>query len=173
MDTMHHAFHKAPPGRPYFRSRNDFPRFEELLADGKKHFAMKVYAYCLMPNHWHLVIQGQRRESVRAFLRWLSFRASSLRSRQHELYGLRAVNAPEHFYRLCRYVERNPVTAGLAERAEDWRWSSFWLRANAPGAVKELILDPWPEGVPDDWSRLVNAPYSQSEHDHAFKSLNA
>jgi len=58
---------------------------------------------------------------------------------------------------VVRYVERNPLRAGLVARAEDWRWSS--LRLETEG----LVLDPGPPPSGPDWVQLVNAPLTEAE----------
>src|SRR5262249_8747751 len=67
------------------------------------------------------------------------------------------VQRDEHLLSLLRYVERNPLSAGLVERAELWRWSSLWSRAHGDKAVKAL-LSPWPLERPSNWTVRVNSP---------------
>ncbi len=64
-----------------------------------------------------------------------------------------------HFLSVLRYIEANPVVAGLVARAEDWAWSSLALRAAKPSN----LLDPLPLDLPSNWSDLVNAwqPYQE------------
>jgi putative transposase len=60
-----------------------------------------------------------------------------------------------HFLRVCRYVERNPVTAHLVGRAQEWRWSSAPQRL---GADTDLPMDEGPMPLPVNWLEIVNAP---------------
>jgi putative transposase len=70
------------------------------------------------------------------------------------------VQDDEHLLAVCRYVERNPLRAGLVSRAEGWRWSSLWYRARGqlPG-----WLHAWPLPVPDGWLEYVQAPGTEAE----------
>lgn len=160
--NIYHACNRAGPGRASFRKPEDFQRFESLLADGRRLFRMKIFSYCLMENHWHLIAQAPQVEDFKAFLRWLMFR-HGMGFRQplfEEAFALRTIFDREHFLRMCRYVERNALTAGLVERAEEWRWSSLWVRGEGPVGYRDILLDRWPQGQPDAWRELVNRPFS-------------
>ena len=67
----------------------------------------------------------------------------------------------EHLYAVLRYVERNPLRAGLVQRAEHWPWSS--LAGRIAGGEAARWLHPWPVPVPEDWVRLVNEPQTEAE----------
>src|SRR5262249_31209833 len=67
------------------------------------------------------------------------------------------VQTDEHFLTVCRYVERNPVRAGLVLQAEHWRWGSLWQRAQRAAAAQEL-LSSWPVEQPAAWVQWVNEP---------------
>jgi REP-associated tyrosine transposase len=71
------------------------------------------------------------------------------------------VESDAHFLRVCRYVERNPLRAGLVENAEDWRWSSLWRRCN----FCEEDVPRWPVVRPRNWVEYVNEPQNASELD--------
>ena len=77
------------------------------------------------------------------------------------------VQEDEHFYTVARYVERNPLRAGLVERSQDWRWSSLGLRQGAGLDLPERrlrdALSPWPIDMPRQWVRRVNQPEPQVE----------
>ena len=63
---------------------------------------------------------------------------------------------------LLRYVERNPLSAGLVDRAQLRRWGSLWSRARGTDAIKAL-LSPWPVERPANWTARVNAPLTANE----------
>lgn len=75
------------------------------------------------------------------------------------------VESDEHLHTVCRYIERNPVRAGLVERAEDSVWSTTWARLH-PDDPRALPLCDWPVTPrPDDWLRRVNQPLPGAEID--------
>jgi len=65
------------------------------------------------------------------------------------------VSTDEYFLALCRYVERNALRAGLVQRAEDWRWSSLWIRINGAEKVKKFLA-PWPVSEPTNYLSWIN-----------------
>jgi putative transposase len=67
------------------------------------------------------------------------------------------VQNDDHFYTIFRYVERNPVRAGLVTRAEDWTWSSAWARCHHDDR-RGLATCRWPLPCPENWLLRVNAP---------------
>jgi putative transposase len=72
------------------------------------------------------------------------------------------VQADEHFLTVCRYVERNPLRAGLVERVEDWRWSSLWRRRQKDRKAQAILSD-WPVDRPGNWLARVNAAETAAE----------
>jgi hypothetical protein len=65
------------------------------------------------------------------------------------------VEQDEHFLQVSRYVERNPLRAGLVNRAQQWRWSSLWQRRQREQLPK-WVLSEWPISEPVDWAKVVN-----------------
>jgi len=133
---------------------------------------MRLLAYCLMPNHWHLILWPQKDGELSDYMHWLTL-THTQRWHAHyrnvgvgHLYQGRfksfPIAADEHFLVACRYVERNALRAGLAVRAEDWRWGSLAQRrgvgsAGAPELAEGPI--PWPRG----WAAWVNEAQNEAE----------
>ena len=133
---------------------------------------MRLLAFVLMPNHWHLVLCPEHDHELTSFCRWLTH-TQSMRWHAHyhasgtgHLYQGRfkafAIETDEHFYTVCRYVERNSLRANLVQRAEHWRWSSLWRRIHGDAQPRRL-LSPWPWPLPADWVEYVNAPQTEAE----------
>jgi putative transposase len=80
------------------------------------------------------------------------------------------IETDEHFLTVCRYVERNALTARLVKRAQDWRWSSLWVRRHGPAELKALLSE-WPVDRPRNWLRLVNTPMSAKEMEAVQTSI--
>jgi len=124
---------------------------------------MRIIAYCLMMNHWHLLLWPDDDRGLSRFLHWVTtthacrHRWQTGTQGQGALYQSRftavAVQDLLHFLRVCRYIERNPVAANLVQRAEDWPWSSAAQRAGAP---PNLPMDDGPLPLPIEWLAIVN-----------------
>jgi hypothetical protein len=80
------------------------------------------------------------------------------------------VQSDEHLLGLLRYVERNPLSAGLVDRAQLWRWGSLWSTTRGTEAIKAL-LSPWPVERPAKWTGRVNAPLTKKELDRVRVSI--
>lgn len=72
-------------------------------------------------------------------------------------------NADLPFLTVCRYVEQNALRAGLVTMAEDWRWSSLWLRVAGGSQQGKPALSEWPLARPESWVSLVNEPLTAKE----------
>jgi len=155
-----------------FDHAGDYVAFEQVLAKAHEHVPMRLLSYCLMPNHWHLVVWPYGDGDLSAFLRWVTLTHTQRRHAHRSsvggghLYQGRfksfLVEENEHFLTVCRYVERNALRAGLVRRAGEWRWCSLWRRLqDDPGAGPPLA--PWPVPRPMGWVDWVNRPQSQKE----------
>ncbi len=127
-----------------FFSDDDYALYRDLLAAQCRKHGVAVWAYCLMPNHVHLILVPDREEALGRALgethrRYSSVVNARLRVTGH-LFQSRfgsVVMDEEHLMAAARYVATNPVRARLVERAEDWRWSS--VRAHLAGRDDELV----------------------------------
>ena len=146
-----------------FHKAADYEAFDRVLAEGLERYAVQLLTYCLMPNHWHLVV---RPRSDDALGRWLGWVGVTHVRRYHEHYHSRGgghlyqgrfksfpVAEDDYFLALCRYVEGNALRAGLVARAEQWQWSGLWRRVKG---ADELPLAAWPLQRPRDWVARVN-----------------
>ena len=112
--------------------------FLKILGEGMERVPCRVLGLCLMPNHWHLVLWPHADGDLSRLMAWIS-NTHVKRYRQHyhdriggHLYQGRFKSFPvetdDHLYTLLRYVERNPLRAGLVRKATNWRWSSLGKR---------------------------------------------
>jgi putative transposase len=127
----HHVTQRGNRRQNVFFSEADYAAYAALLAEGCRSAGVAVWAYCLMPNHVHLILVPSTSDGLRAALgeahrrytRRINFREGW---RGYLWQGRFASFAMDEDYLLAcaRYVELNPVRAGLVVRPEAWRWSS-------------------------------------------------
>lgn len=171
--VAYHVMNRTWGKMELFEDAGDYEAFERVLAEAGKRWAeMRVCAYCLMPNHFHLVLWPKKAGILSRFMQWLGqTHAARWHSHRHSrghghLYQSRFKSFPiqedGHFARVCRYVERNALRAGLAETAQAWRWSSLWVRLNGQGIMKDGLAT-WPVSRPRDWVERVNRPQDEKE----------
>ena len=165
-DVVYHVLNRANARMTLFEDDGDYTAFERVLAQACTRESMRLLAYCVMPNHWHLVVWPRHDGDLSRFMNWLTL-THTQRWHQYRhtvgeghVYQGRFKSFPvetnEYLLMVCRYVERNPVRTGLAERAEQWRWSS----AGSLGAVP---LYAWPMERPAEWLHWVDEGESSAQ----------
>lgn len=165
-----HVLNRAVRGVQLFHEATDYSAFERILAEAVRRSGMRLLAYCLMPNHWHLIVWPENDEQLSKSLHWLTMthaiRWSTARGTRgrgavyQDRYRALPVETSTYFLTACRYVERNALRASLVRRAEDWQWSSLWKRCNSCDTVP---LQEWPILPPDNWVEIVNRLQTESE----------
>jgi len=140
----HHVTARGNRREPIFFEDGDQDIYRDLLAEQMAKASVEVWAYCLMPNHVHLILcpadaDGLARALGAGHRRWANFINARGRWRGHLFDGRFASVAMDeaHLIAAVRYVALNPVRAGLAARAEDWPWSS--ARAHLVGEDDGLV----------------------------------
>jgi putative transposase len=113
-----------------FLDEEDYRFFLRLFRRVMRREELQVHAYCLMPNHWHAVVEGSM-ELISRAMHWLNgkyardFNARYDRSGhllQERFYSV-VIEDDDHLSNACEYVWNNPVRAGLCPSAADWPWS--------------------------------------------------
>lgn len=171
---VYHVLNRANDRRRLFSGRFDYQAFEDVLAEAQNRVNMRILAYCIMPNHWHLILFPRMDGDLLAFTGWLSLTHSQRWRAAHETVGFGhlyqgryrsfLVQDDEHSLTVYRYVERNSVRAKLVQRAEDWQWSSAWRRVH--GSPEQLaLLDRWPVPAGREYLEWVNRPQTGVEID--------
>ena len=177
---VYHVLNRANERAEMFHIPGDYAAFEDMLAEVKRLFAVELFAYCVMPNHWHLVLRPEKDGELSSLMHWLTmthakrwrtFRGIAGFGHLYQgQYRCFPVQDDRYFLAVCRYVERNALRANLVPRAEDWRWSSLWRRVRGDTEQRRL-LDPWPVDAPADYVRWVYEPQSQEELDAIRQSV--
>lgn len=171
---VYHVLNRANARALIFEDDSDYQLFESILEEANEKFGMRILAYCLMPNHWHLVVYPRHDGDLAQFIGWVSnthtqrWHAIKGTTGQGHLYQGRyksfLCQADAHFLTLARYVERNARKANLVSMAQLWKWSSVWRRENGTVQQKKL-LSPWPVSEPPQYLTILNEAQSQSEEE--------
>ena len=164
-----HITNRGVERRTLFSCERDYREFLRFLAIAKSKHPVKVFGLCLMPNHFHALLQPATDSALSAYLHWVQgCYACDLRARTRtagaghvfqQRYWSHPIYDERHFLNVLRYIEANPRAARMVSRAEDWPWSSV-LRPAA-----HLVLDPLPLRLPANWITLVNEDRDPAEPD--------
>jgi len=165
-----HVLNRGAGRQQLFDNAGDYDAFLTLIERARDKVEMRVLAYCLMPNHWHLLLWPQTDDALSEFMRWLTVTHSQ---RWHVRRGTAGtgpvyqgrfksfpVQEDEHFYFVCRYIERNALRANLCSMVESWKWSSAWQLRDGACPV---TLYRWPVARPAHWLDYLNEPQSEVE----------
>ena len=152
-----------------FHSDDDYAIFMQLLSAAQGRVRLELVAWCLKPNHLHLVMRPLADGDLARFMHWLLTTHVQRHRVRHGTtgrvwqgrYKAFPIQADAHFLTVLRYVERNPVRAGLVDCALEWRWSSVRERQTAAG--EHGLLAPSPVPLPSPWRDWVDKPLTGAE----------
>lgn len=173
----YHVINRGNARARVFHDRRDYQLFVELLGRACGLLPMGVFAYCIMPNHFHLVLRPGNDGDLGDWMRWLM----TAHVRHHHLrYGSSGriwqgrfkafpIQEDGHLLAVVRYVERNALRANLVRVAQEWEWCSLAGRSRG---LPVAFLAPPPLALPSGWVDRVNAPESASELDALRHSVN-
>ncbi len=177
---IYHVVNRSAGRVGMLKTQKDFTAFDCIMQEAHERCPLRILSYCLMGNHWHFVAWPRKDGELTEFFRWLAhthamrFRVSHNTVGYGHLYQGRYKSFPVQpgasLLKVCRHVERNPLTAGLVERAEDWRWGSLWAAQHGTDEQKALLCR-WPTPRPADWVKRVNGVTSRKEQSRWELSL--
>ena len=158
---MYHVLNRANGKRRIFDHDRDYLAFERVLAEVQERIPMRILAWCVMPNHWHLALWPRQDGDLSNYMRLVTLTHTQRRHAHRgsagtgHLYQGRfksfVVQHDAHFFAVSRYVEANALRSNLVKRAEDWRWGSLWRLVRGKADEAPLIAE-WPVARP------ANAP---------------
>ena len=135
--TPHHIVQRGHNRQTVFVSDDDYNYYRENLIDFKREFGCKIYAYCLMTNHVHLIVDpGKNPESLALLMKRLAGRqtryVNKLEDRSGSLwegrYKSSVISTKEYLPACCRYIELNPLRAGMVTDPAQYKWSSYGVK---------------------------------------------
>jgi putative transposase len=159
-DVPHHVTQRGNRRQTVFFGEEDYAAYRDLMAEVCRRERIRCLAWCLMPNHVHLILVPPSSGSLRAALadahRRYSRRINFAKGWTGYLWQGRFASYPmdeAHLLTAIRYVELNPVKARLAASAEEWPWSS--ARAHVSGRPDGLTDLPALAGIHRNWRAML------------------
>jgi putative transposase len=172
----YHVLNRGNGQAAVFDQPADYAAFVELIHAACNRDPMRVLAYCLMPNHFHLVLWPHADGDLSRWMQWL---LTAHVRRYHSHHGTSGhvwqgrfkafpIEQDGHLLTVLRYVERNPLRARLVRRAENWQWSSLPQRT---ATTRSAWLAAGPVDLPRNWAERVNRPETDAELDAVRRSI--
>lgn len=166
----YHVLNRGNARQAVFHKPADYAAFLQLLVDAGERLPMRLLGYCLMPNHFHLVLWPHEDGDLSRWMQWLLTAHVRRYHRHYQSSGhvwqgrFKAfpVQSNEHLLTLLRYVERNPVRAVSIpiRKAERWPWSSA---GRPPKGIEMPTLSAGPVRRPKNWLAWVNQALTEVE----------
>lgn len=174
---VYHILNRGNSKQKVFHKDKDYEAFIRLMKEAKERYPIKLFAYCLMPNHFHMVLKPVYGKDLSRYMQWLM--TSHVR-RYHSHYRTSGhiwqgrfksflIQEDGHLLIVLRYVEGNPVRAGLTTSARDWGWSSH---KEALGERARSLIDDIPIELPDEWGRYVDEPLTEKDLERLRESAH-
>jgi len=174
---VYHALNRGNNRAVVFADAADFAAFLQALRQTRRRYPFRLYGYCLMSNHFHLVLQPADGQCISRILQSLTVAHTWRYHRRHSTSGhvwqgrfqSPVIQEDEHLLTVLRYVEANPLRAGMVADAADYPWSSY--RAHGLGRADDLLSEApvWATLGPTDaarqacWRRWVHTPLTERE----------
>jgi len=178
-DEIYHVINRANARLQIFFKEKDYVLFENILKDGVLKYDIRLLAYCVMPNHFHLILQPRKDGDLQKFMQWLTLTHTQRWHVQYKSIGTGSlyqgryksflIEEDYHLLTVVRYVERNPLRANLVKNIKNWKYSSLHHRLNND---KSEFLAELPIPTPKDYLNFVQTPLTPSELEAARYSVN-
>jgi len=164
---VYHVINRSNGRVKIFEEDWMYKDFEYLLGEVKEQFDMRILAYVIMPNHWHLLLYPQKDGDLSRALAWLGtahtrrYHAQTKTIGGGHLYQGRyksfLIQTDAHLLTVLKYIERNPVRAKLSRQVENWKWGSAHRRVRGSKKERALLAES-PVPLPRNYRTWVNEP---------------
>ena len=158
----HHITQRGNRRQQTFFSEGDYKAYLKLMADWCGKYEVQIWAYCLMPNHIHMVAVPSKKETLRLaigethrrYTRRINFDKGWRGHLWQERFSSFVMDEP-HLLACLRYIENNPVRAKLVKQPEQWPWSSASAHIKAENDIL-VKVSPALSIVQDDWKSFLS-----------------
>ncbi len=145
-NACYHIITRGNQQQKVFLEEADFKKYLHLLGKYKTKFGFKLYCFCLMPNHVHLLMEIAETGRLQSIMRGINLSYTIFFNNKYEKVGhlwqdrfLSRVIEKDHYFLNCiEYIEHNPLRAKLTQDIETYRWVSCNLRTRYVNLVDEL-----------------------------------
>lgn len=179
-DQIFHVINRSNARWEIFKNEKDFQGVLKSLLETLELIPIDIFSFCLMSNHWHFIVKPRTNGDMGRFFGKFTQKSTQRWHTRHGTVGTGhlfqgrfksfLVEKDDYFLQLAKYVEANALRAKMVKNAEDWPWSSLYLRLRNPELGKK-ILTPWPIDMPKNYLSLVNQPLPKTQLIHIRTSI--
>lgn len=175
-EGIYHIINRGNMRMQIFDDLDDYEYFLELLYKGAKKEKVAIHAYCLMPNHFHLLLSPEHEGSLSRMMQWVMTSHVRYYHRKNKTsghvwqgrYKSFIIEKESYYISVMRYIEANALRAGLVTKGEEWIYGSLHERVLTE---RILLSEPLIE-IGDDWVNYVNEPMKMYEIEKIRNSVN-
>lgn len=175
-EGIYHIINRGNMRMQIFDDQDDYEYFLELLKKGAEKERISVHAYCLLPNHFHLLLSPMHEGSLSRMMQWVMTSHVRYYHRKNKTsghvwqgrYKSFIIEKESYYISVMRYIEANALRAGLVTKGEEWIYGSLHERVSTE---KILLSEPLIE-IGDDWVSYVNEPMKIYELEKIRNSVN-
>jgi putative transposase len=167
---VYHVLNRANGRLRIFGKAGDFEAFEAIVAEAVERYPVDVCGYCIMGNHWHMLLRPGEDGVLSDFMRWVTLTHTQRWHGAHSAAGMGhlyqgrfksfPVQGQNYYLTAMRYIEANPLRAGLVKDAGDWEWSSYAVRQGRPSPI---AISNGPIALPANWGALVHRAMTEKD----------
>lgn len=175
-EGIYHIINRGNMRMQIFDDHDDYEYFLDLLKKGAKKEKIAIHAYCLLPNHFHLLLSPQHEGSLSRMMQWVMTSHVRYYHRKNKTsghvwqgrYKSFIIEKESYYISVMRYIEANALRAGLVTKGEEWIYGSLHERVSTE---RVLLSEPSIE-IGDDWINYVNEPMKMYEIEKIRNSVN-
>ncbi len=162
--SPHHITQRGNYRQKIFEKKKDYYKYLRWLKEYSNEYGMKIISYCLMSNHVHFIAVPEKKSSFALALNLTHMRYAQYKNKEHNVCGhlwqgrfYSSILDDEHLVNAVRYVERNPVRAGIVEKAWNYEWSSAKKRVNNETSDINLLTNEFMEkSIKGKWMEYLD-----------------
>lgn len=175
-DCFYHIYNRGLSRAEIFHKVRDYRKFTEKLAEYLEITGHELHGYCLMPNHFHLLIKQTSDEPLNLFLgRLQNSYGKYLNEKYHRKgnvfegrFKAKLIDSDEYLLQVGKYIHRNPLEAGLVKKLLEYPWNSYWSYVGEVGEIfvkTSFVLDYFSnrKGRQQDYREYVEGNFDESE----------
>jgi len=147
-NACYHIITRGNQKQTVFRDSEDFQRYLLLLEKYKRKFRFKLYCFCFMPNHVHLIIEVENPQELQRLMKGLNLSYSLYFNIKYNKVGhlwqdrfkSKIIEKDDYFLECINYIEANPVRASIVNSISEYPWNSFVFRMRNDGILDKIDL---------------------------------
>ena len=169
-NMIYHVINRASARLMLFDAKEDYQLILQTLEEAKEKYGMRILAYCIMPNHFHLLLHPKNDGDLSKFMYWFTMTHTQRWHAMHKTYGSGHIYQGRYksflvcddayYLTLLRYIERNPLRAKIVIKLINWKWGSYHERTQQS---KTKLLDVSPVPLPENYNVFVTEAVTPNE----------